>query len=116
MLDLGFAGLDVVGQFDEVDDGVLAAIVPGAAERKGRPLAALEAEHGLVEGRHIVELGGADIDVVEPEHAHGRSPSVAGMFGAYTARRAATPQLVRHGCERGAAPRQTIRVRQISTV
>ena len=57
----GAAGLDL----DQVHDGSVAAIEPGAAERERRARPALEAQGLGVERRERVDPFGADVDVIE---------------------------------------------------
>ena len=60
---------------DQVDDGPLAAIEPGAGEIERRPVAVGETEYLGVEPARAVEVGRVDGEVVETLDRHGVAPS-----------------------------------------
>src|SRR4030095_13958372 len=63
--------------FHQMHGRDLAAVVPGAAERKGWPRAFLHPEHALIEGGHRRQIRGADIHMIERRKSHAPSlPSV----------------------------------------
>ena len=78
MLDLGVLAERGLVHPDEMDHRLVAAIVPGAGEAEGRPRPFAQPEDVTVEARDRFQVGGADIDVIEPGHRH-RRISFAGV-------------------------------------
>lgn len=69
LIDATREGACLVG-LDEMDDVMLAGIEPGAIELEGRPRPVPQTQHLGVEAATLIEPGGLDGRVVDPEDEH----------------------------------------------